>query len=89
MKEKYKKINNLSVSSKLLEFVDKELLKETNISPERFWLGFDKVIHELAPKNSELLETLRQVGYTIADITAKGLFGLMILGIAKARSAQQ
>jgi bacteriorhodopsin len=39
--------------------------------------------------NSELLETLRQVGYTIADITAKGLFGLMILGIAKARSAQQ
>ena len=57
MKEKYKKINNLSVSSKLLEFVDKELLKETNISPERFWLGFDKVIHELAPKNSELLET--------------------------------
>ena len=39
--------------------------------------------------NSELLETLRQVGYTIADITAKGLYGLMILGIAKARSAQQ
>ena len=57
MKEKYKKINNLSVSSKLLEFVDKELLKETNISPEKFWLGFDKVIHELAPKNRELLET--------------------------------
>jgi len=32
------------------------------------------------------LETLRQVGYTLADITAKGLYGLMVLGIAKARS---
>ena len=34
---------------------------------------------------SETLETLRQVGYTFADITAKGLYGLMILWIAKAR----
>jgi len=35
---------------------------------------------------SGALETLRQVGYTLADITAKGLYGLMVLGIAKARS---
>ena len=35
---------------------------------------------------SGTLETLRQVGYTIADITAKGLYGLMVLAIAKARS---
>ncbi len=35
---------------------------------------------------SGTLETLRQVGYTIADITAMGLYGLMVLGIAKARS---
>jgi hypothetical protein len=38
---------------------------------------------------SQDLEVLRQVGYTIADITAKALFGLMILGIAKARSANE
>jgi bacteriorhodopsin len=38
--------------------------------------------------DSEGLETLRQVGYTFADITAKALYGLMILGIAKARSEQ-
>lgn len=31
-------------------------------------------------------EVARQVGYTIADITAKCLYGLMILKIAKARS---
>ena len=35
---------------------------------------------------SGTLETLRQVGYTVADITSKGLYGLMVLGIAKARS---
>ena len=37
-------------------------------------------------RESETLETLRQVGYTFADITAKGLYGLMILWIAKART---
>ena len=39
--------------------------------------------------NSQGLEVLRQVGYTFADITAKALYGLMILGIAKARSANE
>jgi bacteriorhodopsin len=35
---------------------------------------------------NEGAETARQLAYTVADITAKGLFGLMILSIAKARS---
>ena len=35
---------------------------------------------------NEGAETARQVAYTLADITAKGLYGLMILNIAKARS---
>lgn len=39
--------------------------------------------------SSEGLEVARQLGYTVADITAKALFGLMILGIAKARSASE
>ena len=39
--------------------------------------------------NSQGLEVLRQVGYTFADITAKALYGLMIRGIAKARSANE
>jgi bacteriorhodopsin len=36
--------------------------------------------------SNEGAETARQLGYTLADITAKGLYGLMILSIAKARS---
>ena len=33
-----------------------ELLKDINISPENFWSGFDKYVHELAPKNKRLIE---------------------------------
>ena len=56
MKKKYTKINDLSVSDELLNFVNNELLNETKISPEKFWIGFNKVVHELAPKNKELLK---------------------------------
>lgn len=56
MKEKYIKINNLSVSKKLLNFVNKELLSGTKIKKENFWKGFNKFVHELSPKNKELLE---------------------------------
>jgi malate synthase len=56
MKEQYKKIHNLSVSNKLLNFVNEELLKDTNISSEKFWVGFDRAVHELAPKNKNLLK---------------------------------
>ena len=56
MKEQYTKIHNLSVSNKLLNFVNEELLKDTNISSEKFWEGFDRVVHELAPKNKDLLK---------------------------------
>ena len=41
MKSKYTKINNLSISNVLLEFVNDELLKNTKISPEKFWKGFE------------------------------------------------
>jgi len=56
MKKQYTKIQNLSVSNELLNFVNQELLKDTNITPEKFWEGFDKVVHELTPKNKELLQ---------------------------------
>ena len=56
MKINYQTVNNLKVSNKLFEFVNEELLKDTNISPKNFWSGFDKCIHELTPKNRELLK---------------------------------
>ncbi len=56
MKERFIKINNLSVDKILADFIDNELLLGSNISPKKFWDGFDKVVHELAPKNRKLLE---------------------------------
>ncbi len=56
MQEKYIKINNLQVSEKLSNFVSDELLKNTNISVENFWLGLEKTLDELAPKNKELIK---------------------------------
>ena len=55
MKTKYVKVNNLKISEKLLSFVNDELLKNTNITSKKFWESFDDIVHELAPKNKELL----------------------------------
>ena len=67
MQTKYLNINNLKVSEVLLNFVNNELLKETSISPEKFWLGFDKAIHELAPKNKKLIEIREDLQKKIDD----------------------
>ena len=44
MREKYIEINNLKVSETLLNFVNDELLKETEISSKDFWTKLDKVV---------------------------------------------
>jgi malate synthase len=51
----------LSVATELLEFINTELLPDTNIDPGKFWMGLDKVAHELAPKNRELLNIREQM----------------------------
>ncbi len=56
MQEKYIKIENLSVSENLANFIDKELLPGTKINKKKFWKGFDKYVHELTPINRELLQ---------------------------------
>jgi malate synthase len=56
MKKQYTKINNLSVSNELLDFINDELLENTKISSEKFWLGFSNAVHELAPKNKLLIK---------------------------------
>ena len=67
MKKKYTKINNLSVSQALLSFVNTELLKNTKVSPEKFWLGFDNAVHELAPRNKELIQIREDLQKKIDD----------------------
>ena len=67
MKERYIKIKNLSVSEKLLNFVNEELLPGTKIKKEFFWDGFDRYVHELAPKNKKLLEIREKLQKNIDD----------------------
>ena len=48
--------NPHSNSEVLLSFVNTEILQDTDISPEKFWKGFDAAVHELTPKNKNLIE---------------------------------
>ena len=56
MNSSFVKINSLSVSKILADFVEKKLISEIDLTVEEFWNGFDKVINELAPINKKLLE---------------------------------
>ena len=67
MKKNYIDVNNLKISSELLDFVNEELLKGTDIKPEKFWLGFDKCVHELSPKNKELIKIREDIQKKIDD----------------------
>ncbi len=49
-------INGLKVSSTLFEFINKEVIPGTNIKSDDFWSKFEKIVHELAPINKDLIE---------------------------------
>ena len=67
MSIKYQNVENLKVSEELLNFVNKELLKDTAVSPEKFWSGFSKVVHDLAPKNKELIKIREEIQQKINE----------------------
>jgi len=50
------KKGNLLVNSVLLEFINKEVIPDTDINTEDFWHRFDLAVHELAPINKVLIE---------------------------------
>ena len=63
----YQSVNNLKVAEELLLFVNNELLKDLDIPVEKFWLGFDKAVHDLAPKNRELIKVRDHLQKEIDD----------------------
>ncbi len=54
-------INNLKVEEELLKFVNEEAIPGTNIDVDNFWKEFDKSVHDLSPKNKELLKERDQI----------------------------
>jgi malate synthase len=46
----------LKISSILFDFVNKEIIPGTDIQTDKFWDGFEKTVHQLAPINKNLLK---------------------------------
>ena len=67
MSKNYVSVNNLKISKDLLSFINNELLKGIDISPDVFWLKFDEIIHELTPKNKKLIEKRNDLQKKIDD----------------------
>ncbi|WP_158772425.1 malate synthase G [Cobetia sp. L2A1] len=49
-------IERLAIDAGLHRFIEQEALPGTGITPAAFWTGVDALLHELAPRNRELLE---------------------------------
>lgn len=48
-------LGRLQVSSLLHDFVNQQALPGTGIEPAVFWAGLEQIVHDLAPRNRELL----------------------------------
>lgn len=50
-------LHRLQVAKELHDFIESEALPGTGLDPAAFWSGFDALVHDLAPRNRELLAT--------------------------------
>ena len=53
--------NGLKVNSILFEFINNEVIPDTNINSEDFWKKFEKIVHELSPINKILIEKREKI----------------------------
>lgn len=53
--ENYVHVGKLKVASELYTFINEEALPGSEVNPDTFWSGFEKLINELTPKNRALL----------------------------------
>lgn len=57
----YIQVGNLQVDKGLYDFLNEQVLPDTEVNKEQFWAGFDTLIHDLSPENKALLEKRRQL----------------------------
>ena len=48
--------NGLKISSILFDFINNEVIPGTGIKIDEFWNKFEKIVHQLAPINKDLIE---------------------------------
>jgi len=49
------RVHQLEVASELHQFIENQVLPGTGVDSAAFWLGFDAIVTDLAPKNNALL----------------------------------
>ncbi|SFC47810.1 malate synthase [Marinospirillum celere] len=47
---------DLQVAKELYDFINTQAIPGSGVTSEAFWAGLDKLVHELAPRNRELLQ---------------------------------
>ncbi len=58
-------VGGLSVAAALHRFVEEEGLPDSGVSPDAFWEGFGALVHDLAPRNRDLLQRREELQTTI------------------------
>ena len=46
----------IRISTEFINFIEQEVLPQTNITAEKFWTGLVRIVRELTPTNKELLQ---------------------------------
>ena len=59
--------NGLKINTKLFDFVNNEIIPDTNIKSEEFWKNFGNIVHELAPINKKLIQKRENIQKKIDD----------------------
>src|SRR3954470_18760497 len=60
-------IGGLGVAASLHRFVEEEALPGSGVDPQTFWSGLDAMVHDLAPRNRELLARRDELQSRIDD----------------------
>ena len=60
-------INNLKIEENLIKFINDEAIPGTGLDSDHFWKEFSNVVHELAPKNKNLIKKREEIQKKIDD----------------------
>jgi malate synthase len=68
----------LTIATELYNFVNDDLLRGAPITAQAFWDGFDAAVHQLAPKNADLLarrgQLQKQIDTWLKDNASNGIY---------------
>ena len=60
-------INNLKIDENLIKFINEEAIPGTGLDSDHFWKEFSNVVHELTPKNKNLIKKREEIQKKIDD----------------------